>query len=428
MLPLRDQTRRALCRAAFLALCLVPTLAVAGWCCYWNAASTRTTLTAEFTRQLGLRVTAARITYPRPGLLLCEDVQLFEPETGQSLMRMRLLEIGSSGNATVLIASQPEIEAAQLGRLNQIVERALRQLPDSGLTDLRVLASELTLNWPGASRTFTDVRGQIESQPGASEAVLTFHVAGLDMPEAARIRLFRNRQAAPPTMGFELHTGDTPLPCSLLIAPLSIKNRLGERAHFQGSIWASETTDGWQGTCAGRLTGVDLRSLVTEQFPLHLTGSADITVKEARFQKGRLEQGVGSIQAGPGVVGRSFLEAAAQWLHLSATNIDLALGDLLRYDQLALAFVVEADGLSLQGQCTGASPGTVLTGPSQRAAHARPTGRAAAGGESGASAGAAKRGGCACHARNRLAQWPVAAATVRGPRRRTASRAARSSA
>ncbi len=157
----------------------------------------------------------------------------------------------------------------------------------------------------------------------------------------------------------ELHTGETAVPCWLLAGPLGFLPHLGPRASFRGSIWATETSDGWEGEISGALVDVDLQSLVTEQFPHRLSGRADIAIQKCSFRHGRLEEAGGVLTAGPGVIGRSLLIAAADNLHLTAGEAAAKVATLQEYRELALGFVIDTAGITLRGQCSGA-PGVLV--------------------------------------------------------------------
>jgi hypothetical protein len=302
--------------------------------------------------------------------MLYQGVELSDPETAAPLARMRFLETGGSGCTTAWVASQPELDAAQLRDFWQLAERRLRETSDSAATT-QLSAAEATLHWPSGSQTLTDVHGQL-SLPGAGggprTAEISFRIAGIDMPEPIRLLITRERDAAASDANpngsrlktrLELHTSGAAMPCAMLAVPLGVANRLGTLAKFRGSVWATETAEGWEGELSGQFTDVDLQSLVSEQFPHRLGGTAEITVQKARFSRGRLEDAVGTFSSGPGVVSQSLVSAAVEFLHLAPTPAGSHAEMLRQYDQLAFAFVVDSAGLTLSGNCSG-SPGVVM--------------------------------------------------------------------
>ncbi len=92
MFSWHETTWRNLCRAAFGLFVVLPTcaaLAAAIWC--------RTPLSLEYHRRtlgpaIGSDVRIARVSFPRPGVTLYQDLALDDPETSRPLFRSRSLE------------------------------------------------------------------------------------------------------------------------------------------------------------------------------------------------------------------------------------------------------------------------------------------------------------------------------------------------
>src|SRR5271165_5546246 len=103
------------------------------------------------------------------------------------------------------------------------------------------------------------------------------------------MRIVRNRQVSPPANGFEMDTGPNPVPCRLLATCLKEAHALGPNCRFSGYLSTFNTPDGWSGELSGQLTGVDLRQLTRESAAAALTGTADIALQKAKFQRGRID-------------------------------------------------------------------------------------------------------------------------------------------
>ena len=95
---------------------------------------------------------------------------------------------------------------------------------------------------------------------------------------------------------------------------------LGPNCRFSGYVSTYNTPDGWSGDVNGQLTGVDLGHLARENSAATITGTADITLQKARFQRGRIDEIMGRIVCGPGVVGRGMLAALVTHLRLVPTT------------------------------------------------------------------------------------------------------------
>jgi hypothetical protein len=370
MFQFYDKTRRRIALTAFFLLCLAPTAAVVGWCIAWRVPWHVHSEAERLSRQLGVDVSLDALRHPRPGVVVYEGLKLSDPETGRVVLRCRALEAtwtkmtDAAGNrrpAVVLAASQPEIEAAAVERLWQLVQGLVQGQRVGMEAELRLTAGELTLSAGENSQTLADVEAGMGAAPGGVQAEAAFRLAGANTAgEPVRLRLVRNRQVTPPANGFEMDTAGVEVPCPLLSLGPADFGWLGPASRFRGWLWANQAAGGWNCKVVGQLRNVDLNCLVSEQFPHKLSGTADIDVQHARFQHGRLEEAVGALSAGPGVIGRSLVNAAAAHLRLARPDDGAAAGDLLPYTQLALTFQIAPGGLRLEGRCTGTAPGTVL--------------------------------------------------------------------
>ncbi len=368
MFRLHDTTRRWVCRIAFLSLGVMPTLLIGGWCWSRHWPSYVEANARLLGRQLGLDAKLGGFRNLRPGVCLYEQLELFDPETREPILRCRRLEVARQATGTrdrtvlVITASQLELEAASLGRIWQCLQYAMEGLGGPLESDLQFSAADLTLR-ASTSQTLTDVSGGMKHLPGGMHAQLEFRLAGVDTPGPARIRLVRNREISPPASGFELYTGGGELPCNVLAMGLKELKPLGSRCRFRGYIWANETPDGWQGEVTGQLVDLDLGALVSDYFPHKLSGIGEATIQSARFHRGRLEDASATLLVGPGTIERSLVAAAIDRLGLVSLGLTAGWSrdarELLPYDKLALSAMLDPSGLRLSGRCDTA--GTILS-------------------------------------------------------------------
>ena len=366
---MHESHRRLCCRAAFLLLCLAPTVCVLAWSVFlqtpahraWQIAAWQT----ELSHRLGVTVRIGGVSAPQAGRTLFDGLELFDPETDAPLASVRAVEAAHNGRGWVLLASHVELPAYQLSQLAAVFhDRVLRQPPrDGGSWEL--IAGEVTLSAADVpAETFQDVRVSIESTDDGSQAKIEFRVAGLSMSEPAQLKLVRNRQLTPPATSWELNTGGAALPCSIFAGQVPSLAHLGEQCHFDGLIGVTATPRGWEGIVNGRLKQVDLDRLITDQFPHKLSGSAEIVLNHARIRQGRIVEAAGTLVSTGGVVHRSLLEAAAQTSTLRLTlssRIKEGEEPLWKYRELAIGFNLDADGLTITGNCASAAPGTILS-------------------------------------------------------------------
>lgn len=366
MFQLYDQTRRRVCIAGFFALGVLPVALVAAWCASRYLPGHLRAEAEQLGRQLGLDVRLEGLKHLRPGAVLYEGLEIADPETGQVLLKCRLLEVASQQSddrrrpTLALLASQPEIEAAAIGRLWELLQRTVECHHGRLDADLRIAAGEVTLRAGADSQTLTDVEGNLETLPAGADAQVRFRLAGADTPEPIRIRVVRNRQLAPPASGFELYTGGGELPCNVLAMGLGELKPLGACCRFRGYLWANETPQGWEGEITGQMARLDLGGLVSDHFPHRLSGSGELVIQSARFRRGRLEEASGTLAVGPGTIDRSLIEAAADRLGLTPAADRPNAAERIPYEQLAFSLTLDAAGVKLQGRCTNGEPGTIL--------------------------------------------------------------------
>jgi hypothetical protein len=370
MFRLHDRTRRRVCIAAFVLLGAIPSLLVGGWCVNRHLPGCARSEADALAGQLGLAVKLAGVRHLRPGAVLYEGIELVDPDSGRTLFRSRFLEVtrekrideqGQRRAALCVIASQPEIEAADVDTAWRWLQRLLERQPGRCETELHFSAAEVTLRTPDRSQTLADVAALLESAPDKTQVQVDFRLAGDETREPAGIRIVRSRGESPPTTHFELATGDGELPCSVLAVAVRELRSLGQRCRFRGQIWADETPHGWDADVSGELADLDLDRLVTDRFPHRLNGIAKATIASARFRRGRLEEGCAALTARDGEVSRSLLEAAIKHLGLTAGAEPVADADRIAYRELAMSVTLDGGGLRLRGRCVSAEPGTILS-------------------------------------------------------------------
>ncbi len=370
MFRLHDATRRRLGVAAFLILGVLPTMLIVAWCIDQHLPGRVSSEAAALSQRLGLRVKLGGLQYVRPGIVLYEEVEVGDPETGRPIFRCRLLEVsrrrqsdakGESRCELTMTASQPEVEADGLDRIWQCLQRVLKGVSGPLPSDVAFSTPELTLNAPRNSQTLTEVKASLQDVSGGTHAQIDFRLVGADTPEPARVRIGRDRQSTPPTTRFELYTGDGELPCSVLAMGVDLLKPLGPRCRFRGYLWSSETPDGWQGEVTGQLVDVDFGRLISDHFPHRFVGTGEMTVQSARFNRGRLESGGAIVFAGPGSIARSLLSAAVDRLGLVQGAAPPTDDEIVPFDQLAFSATLDPDGLHLSGRCKVAEPGTILS-------------------------------------------------------------------
>ena len=409
MFPLHDRTRRSICRWTFFVAGVLPTVSVLAWTMSVNSAGHLAGVRERLENVLGMEVHLAGVAYPRPDAMQLEGLELADRETGKPLLRARLVEATTADNTLTLIASQPEIEAAQFDRLWTLVARQLHHRDDVNQPAIHLAASELTVRWPSGRQTFIGCNAEITTGDTTGTVTAVCRTADAQSSEPIRLKLQRASRSGETTTSIEADNTNTPLSCALLAALTGCENRLGKQSVWRGTIEADETPDGWHGEISGKLTGVDLHAAVSDQFPHQLGGTAELNIQHAVFHAGRLETAEGDLHAGPGLVSTSLLQAAVEALGMQPGVVANIGGSIAAYEELAAGFTIDAKGLAIHGRC-GDRQSHVLMTSKDGELFARFLARPAADCLAGESPGARQPGSSAGHAANRLAAARLARA------------------
>lgn len=355
MFSLHETTRIRLCRAAFLALCIVPTCAVIAWAVYANAPAYRRAHERAIAACTGWQAGLTGVSSPRPGMLLYEGLELSDPDSGELLARLPFVEVTSAGGTVVVKLPFPAaVNGTRLDAFWKLINHLARRRPASGT--LRFCAQNLTIRLPEGDHSFTDVVGQIDGDEAHTQAKLTFRraIAGTIPAEPCRLTLTRRGDATTAKQVIQLTTGSTPLPTSLFAPLWSGAPGFGKTCQFTGHIYAVERSGVWTTELEGRASGIDLDLVVSRRFPHKLSGLAEIRLKSVTLEGGRIVRAEGSVTAGPGIISRSLVQSAQTHLHIQAAAQALkGRGNLIPYQQLSVGFKISTEGMSLHGEVPG---------------------------------------------------------------------------
>jgi hypothetical protein len=358
MFPIHDRTRRWICRVIFILGGVLPMACVAAWAAVVHSASHVEAVRRQVAEVLGLEVRLASVSYPQPGVMLLEGLELADSQAKEPLASIRAAEIISDGKSQTILLSQPDVSLTRPQWLWTLVDGRLRRRADQA--PLRLAAGEMTLRFRGGVQTLVDCNAQFESASQSDTLTAAFRLADVPATEPVRLRIERSIADGQPGSSFELDARAAAMPCSMLAALLERRNYLGTKSTLRGRIRATEMPDGWQGEFSGHLENVDLNDLVSSQFPHRLTGGASISVEKAVVDHGRLEEFNAAISAGPGIIGESLLSAAVDQLKMRRDPAVAADGSFLRYDALRAILKLDSNGLKLSGECLKNPTGVVL--------------------------------------------------------------------
>lgn len=282
-------------------------------------------------------------------------VVLAEPETHETVARLPRLEVTATSRGTVVRLSEPRVVATALAGLWTRLNQQLAATDDP----LRLEANALVWQGPDAEYTLNNVAGGVSFADKIGQAYLSF---ALDSRAAhpVRMRVLRDRRHAPAHVTWELQSPEAAIPCGLAWPWLDVPTWMGAACRFRGTVRGQQSGTHSRTEIVGHFVEVDLRQLVSEHFPHHLSGLAELQVHSARLVDGRIEQLSAAAVGGPGQVSRSLLAGGWEMLEMPAGPLPPPAVDRIAYERLALAFLLDARGLVIEGRCSKDSPGAVL--------------------------------------------------------------------
>lgn len=365
MFHLHETTQRKACRVAFIAICIAPTLLLLLYGVRLQTPAYRAAVASEMARSAGVVVSLDDLVHPRPGESRLTNVRLLDPETSAEIARIRVLDIAHVDGQIVAHAAQPQFDARHFALAWKRIEERLLRAEPTAAKRVEFRAADLTITSPDAeSQTWRQVQLVVERDEGGSKAELRYVVAGADMSQPALFTVARRRSdEGEIAQHFEWHTGATALPVAPWCAKLPWLARLGKSCTFRGELTADDAASGWQGELRGELSQLDLDALVSEQFPHKLSGEAHAILEFVRFDQGRVVSARGRVEAGPGVIGRSLVEAACEHLHWQCADDATSKAKpeaLQRYQKLALHFSLNDGEMQLRGECGDVQQRTAL--------------------------------------------------------------------
>lgn len=356
MFSLHENTRLLVLRGLFLALCVFPVCAVVGWAAITHLPSYRKAHQNALGDELGWPVRLAAVHHPRPGATLYEQVEVFDPETGQILASLPFVEIEHGGKAMSIVLEHPAtINAERLDALWQIASARLR---DPGVWKrITISAQNLTLATRHAEatdsgHTLRELRGEARALDDQVQLKLAFRLASSPADAAeSQLQIVRLHHANPPSSNFRLQTNGVPLPCCLLEPFWHGIAALGDRAQFRGEIKATHSAAGWSSVVQGDIEKVDLDQVLRENFEHRLSGDATIHLGELTVNDGRIDSAKGNLTAEAGVIGTSLLRSAEANLgfRLAPTIAEID-SPLIKYRSLGIDFTINPGGLRVRGK------------------------------------------------------------------------------
>ena len=363
---MNPSARKAWCRSAFFALCVLPTLLVCCWTvsrAFWETrAATAADWERGLTQRLGLQVTIGEVAYPELAIAELRQVEMADAETGEILARAEGIEISRAEAGWSIKTVALEIEAARLGRLAQILHDRVLCGGPAQHDACEFSARELTLNDGRLPQSIFNVHAALERTETGPRLVTCFQWPQADTEEhTVSCTLSRNCTLSPPATSMTVDTGKSAIPCRLAASFWQPLARLGEEAECRGQMRAILSPGATAAEVHGTLSHVDLDALVSEQFPHVLSGQGLVTLEKLQVEGGRLLSAAGTMEVNAGGrISRSLLVAAERHMQLK-NDADESGPEIVPFRRLAIGFRIDGERLRLSGSADASAPGVLIT-------------------------------------------------------------------
>ena len=362
MFLLRERTRRRLCQAFFIALCIVPTL--------FTLASLVGSLLPGHTRdwehslsqRLLHRVAIDAVRHPTPSVTELHNVRLANVRSEGDLLTCPLVRLSEIDGVTTIVMTRPRLSAAAIPELFEDFQSWQQREAISPSHEARFIATGATIDWGNAQQAIARIEAYYDGNQTTKVSV-RFWTTDAQAMEPVRLDILCTNREESPQYKIEMHTANQSIPVELVAEIFPSFGRLGETATWQGSLWLTGDATNHRGEAAGRLQEIELAKLTALPYPHSIEGTAQLTLRELRWQGEVLQTAVGNIQAGAGRIDRALLDAAARNLDLTITFPLHQRDAAVPFDQLACAFSLSQAGLQLRGECpTRSGRGILVAG------------------------------------------------------------------
>jgi hypothetical protein len=375
MFAMPTKQRVLLCRLGFVLLCVLPTLAVCLWIVGQSTASPvrEAPDSADWAQilssRLGLVVECNNCASLDDGTLLLTGLRLLDPETREVLVTSAAITARRDALNWRVEAQGVRIDLADSNRLTAALHERLLCGPASEFCPLSLAARDVLLHsgtHPQTgphTQTLTTLDATLELAASGPQVLIECSLPGNESDAGrARLTISRNRRESTPVTGWEFDTAGQQWPCWIAAAWFPSVKRLGESAQFTGRASIARAAGGSFGHLSGTLDGVDLDSLVTEQFPHQLSGLGRVEVERAAIEDGKLVDLRGRLIVESGALGASLLAAAQEHLKLRLAVARETEGtQAVVFQRLALAFHHDGRWLRLSSCAELSPPGVILS-------------------------------------------------------------------
>lgn len=304
---MHETTQRLICRVAFISLCVLPTIVLAGsvgwrvWPARYDA------VLASIGLRVGARIEVDQITTPKPGIWRAEGIRFCDPETADLWASIDWLEF-KRGTDT-FVAKGGELQVVS----SAAFKGAEQWLRNGLLTDIHARFEQFSLARSGAKVTnWKTIELLFSCNQTTGTELLIKQLNG-----AGRLYVNRDRQTSKPSTKLQLNTGQGTIAYDWL--PVA-NHQQNTTAKFTGQLEATWSDSSQRIGMSGSLAGVSPTVLIGAPGGLSCEQGLTVVIEQLELLDGRIRELRAQIDTNRGAVEPSFLLAAIRQLGCRATT------------------------------------------------------------------------------------------------------------
>jgi hypothetical protein len=291
----RSAGRIRLARIAFLAVGLLPCVAIVGWAVHLRSASHRDTVREAWQKVVGLPLEIGSIEHPRPGVVRASRCAIEAPAGGR-LCEIPTLEVEAAAHEDRVRIDVARVDATAVAVLADLGREWLRgdvRHPRNCVIEVADFAWSAGRAAEGRPDTSGPIALRIECVAREqTRAVRVIRRAAVE--DELRVVRTVDEAGGRGMERIELDaTWADAIPLGMLAAVAGWDRdsiaAVGTSAASGGDVHASRDDDGWDGTARGRLDGIDLMPCA-KALGAAASGVATVVVDRLAWRDGRVDE------------------------------------------------------------------------------------------------------------------------------------------
>lgn len=284
-----DNSRRTVCRLAFLLLCVFPAALVVYR--IWHPVSIDQ-WQQSIKANLGVTAQIGSVETPLPFVTVLKDVRLVDPELEQ-LVHLEELKIHSGATHEVIVEQPIQLSAPALASIGQRLREGLIRT-HAASSSWKITLLDTTITHPGSPLDsplrLTPVEITVLPYPDLTIANVEAKRVDDSSGNLLRFSVQRAREDLVTVETFKLETGtDAYLPCWVLHDIVPELESFGPMCHFSGFAQFEKRGNQWSGTLpTGQFANLALQNL-TRPFGRQIHGLCDARVENCRVVDGKIQ-------------------------------------------------------------------------------------------------------------------------------------------